>query len=225
MDAGGRLAMRRGLRAARAAARRKRRFSSVLRNLVRQPGEAITVRELSVIFEDRAFGALMLVFAAPNLIPAPINASAILGVPLIVITVQLAMGRSVLWLPAFIAGRSVPRGLLRTLVERALPYIRRAERLLSPRLEWLFGPIGDRLIGIVTLVLSVILFLPVPFGNWLPALSICVFALALLQRDGVAAILGYATAAASLVLVVVVAGGILLAVEAVFRFLWRELGG
>lgn len=39
-------------------------------------------------------------------------------------------------------------------------------------------------------ILAIILFLPVPFGNTLPALAIAVLALAVLERDGVAAIVG-----------------------------------
>jgi hypothetical protein len=208
----------------RRRSRRQRRFSSVLRDLVRQPGDSISVAQLAEIFKDRAFGALMLVFAVPNLIPTPVNASAILGVPLIVITVQMVMGRSVLWLPRFIAVRAVPRSLLKTMVEKALPFIRRAERLLQPRQEWLFGPLGGRLIGATCLLLSIILFLPIPFGNWVPALALSIFALALLQRDGIAAIVGYAAALASLILLAMVAGAIWLAAKAVLHFIHRELG-
>ena len=33
-------------------------------------------------------------------------------------------------------------------------------------------------------MLALILFLPIPFGNMLPALAICLFSLAILERDG-----------------------------------------
>jgi hypothetical protein len=212
-------------RAGTTSRRRQRRFSSVLRDLAREPGDYVSVAQLAEVFANRAFGALMLLFAVPNLIPSPppFNASAILGVPLIVITFQMAMGRNVPWLPGFISKRSVPRPMLRRVVDRTLPYIRRAERLLSPRLEWLFGPLGIRIMGVVSLLLSIILFLPIPLGNLPPALTLVVFALALLQRDGVAAIIGYLGALVSVIIVALVAGAVWLMAKAAIHFVVREL--
>ena len=53
-----------------------------------------------------------------------------------------------------------------------------------------------RVIGLVCLALSAILWLPIPLGNHAPALAMTLFALALIYRDGVLAILaGIATLA------------------------------
>ena len=38
--------------------------------------------------------------------------------------------------------------------------------------------------GAVCLLLSLILVLPIPFGNMLPSLAICIIALGMLERDG-----------------------------------------
>jgi hypothetical protein len=45
------------------------------------------------------------------------------------------------------------------------------------------------------------LFLPIPFGNMPPALAICLFSLAILERDGIAAIVGTVVAVASIAIV------------------------
>jgi len=73
---------------------------------------------------------------------------------------------------------------------RVLPSIRRVERLVGPRLIWLTTRRGEQIIGLFAFVLAVVLFLPVPFGNTLPALAIAILALAVLERDGIAAIAG-----------------------------------
>jgi hypothetical protein len=50
---------------------------------------------------------------------------------------------------------------------------------------------------VICSVLALVLILPIPLGNILPALAVSVLSLSLLQRDGVLAVVGYALAAAS----------------------------
>ena len=57
------------------------------------------------------------------------------------------------------------------------------------------------------MMLAVILFLPIPLGNMLPAISICLFSLAILERDGLAALLAAVVTATS----IIVAWGVLYA--------------
>lgn len=61
-------------------------------------------------------------------------------------------------------------------------------------------------------MLSIILWLPIPLGNHAPALSMTLFALALVYRDGALAALGYLASIGSLVLVSLVATGAWLAI-------------
>lgn len=177
--------------------------------------------ELARSFGDRTFGALLLVFALPNLIPLPPGSSTVLGVPLIFIAAQLALGRSVLWLPRSIGERSFAKADMQRLVDYTLPTLRRTERLLAPRLGWL---LNDRLIGVACLVLAVVLALPIPLGNMLPALAICAFALGLMQRDGLAVLAGWGIAAASLVVVALVSGAAILAAKAAYAVILGLLG-
>lgn len=203
--------------------RKRARLSTVLRQVAAQPAESIQLAELAEIFADRAFGALMFLFAIPNLIPLPPGSSAVLGAPLVLIAAQLALGRRVLWLPEVIARRSIRKADYERALSYGLPYLRRTERLLAPRLTFMFGPVGDRLIGITCLLMALVLFLPIPFANMVPALSIAAFALGLMQRDGAAAILGWIAACVSLLIVVVISGALWLAIKAFFHALGRTL--
>jgi hypothetical protein len=191
---------------------RRRRFSEVLRDLAAADRERIAIADILAAFGDRAFGALMLVFAAPNALPTPPGTSSVLGAPLLFITFQLMIGRSVLWLPRLITNRSVARADFARLVDRMAPWLEKAERLLRPRLTLLIGPVADRFIGAACLLLAVILFLPIPLGNMVPALAIAAFAIGLIERDGVAVSVGWAATAA--------AAGILVAISAA---LWAAL--
>jgi hypothetical protein len=160
-------------------------LSQVLRRLAADGSRArVSIDDLLTALHDRAIGSLIFVFALPNIIPMPPGASSILGTPLLFLTAQLSLGRSP-WLPKFITVRSMERTQFAAVVDRVAPWLARAERLLRPRLTVLARPPFENLIGIICLLLSVILFLPIPMGNMPPAFAICLFALAILERDGV----------------------------------------
>ena len=162
--------------------------------------QRISLGDLITALRDRAIGALIFVFAFPNTIPMPPGASSILGAPLLVLTAQLALGRSA-WLPKIIAGRSIDRTHFAAVVRRIAPWLARAERLLRPRIQILTRPPVENLIGAICLLLSIILFLPIPMGNMPPAIAICLFALAILERDGIWVLAGLGAAIAAVAIV------------------------
>lgn len=161
-----------------------KKLSEILQN-VAQNGTAarISVGDLLLALESRAFGALLLVFAFPNILPSPPGLAAILGLPLVFLSMQLMLGRTP-WLPPFIANRSMTKNAFVSLVTRAIPWIERAERMLKHRLWVMVSPPAQRVLGALCLFLSLVLILPIPFGNMLPSLAICILALGLLERDG-----------------------------------------
>ena len=161
--------------------------------------ERVSVADLLTALSDRAVAALMLIFALPNVIPAPPGTSAIIGAPLLFLAAQLALGRGP-WLPRLIAERSMPRGHFHAIASRAAPWLARAERLMRPRFTVLAQPPAEYAIGAVCLILALIVFLPIPLGNILPAFAICLFALGILERDGLWVLAGLIAAAASVVL-------------------------
>jgi hypothetical protein len=155
-----------------------------------------TIFDLVGAMGDRAFGALMICFAIPNLIPIP-GISTVMAIPLIYISTQLIAGRSMPRLPKSVA----PRMVKWKHFERLLPWIAHAERLSSPRFPLLVCGTVERAIGVVALALSVILLLPIPLGNMLPAAAIALFGLALLQKDGLATVLGVGATAISMLVI------------------------
>ncbi|MDP3031254.1 MAG: exopolysaccharide biosynthesis protein [Rhodocyclaceae bacterium] len=162
--------------------------------------ERISVDNLLSALGDRALGALMFVFAIPNVLPTPPGTSAVLGAPLIFLAVQLTFGRSP-WLPAIISQRSMSREDFDALIRRIAPWLERAEKLLKPRASVLAMPPMEYFVGLVCLLLSLVLVLPIPLGNMLPALAISLMALGLLERDGVWISSGLIMALVSMVVV------------------------
>lgn len=176
----------------------RQRFSEVLKDLASRPSPTISIGDVLNAFGDRAFGALMLLFAAPNVLPLPPSMSAVLGAPLLFITAQLMLGRSTLWIPRFICERSISRDFFALLTAKLSPNLHRAERFLRPRLDLLLCPLPERIVGAACLLLAIILFLPIPFGNIPPAFAIAAFALGILERDGLATLVGWLAAIGSL---------------------------
>jgi hypothetical protein len=189
------------------------RLSAILTAIAKgQDRERISIGDLLHALEHRAIGALMFIFAVPNAIPVPPGVSAVLGAPLIFLSFQLMIGRRP-WLPRIITDRSLSRVDFEKVVNLAAPWLAKAERLMRPRLTFLAAPPAEYVVGAICLILSLILFLPIPLGNMLPAFTICVLALGVLERDGVWVAIG-ATCA---ILAVVIVWGVVLAL------LWSAL--
>ena len=88
----------------------------------------------------------------------------------------------------------------------------RVERLTRRRLTFMFSLAGDRLIGAVCTLLALVIVLPIPFGNVLPSVSVAMFSLGLVHRDGVLAIAGYLLTLASVAVLALSAGVVWIAV-------------
>lgn len=189
-----------------APAEHHQRLSDILRDLCAEDHAHETLGAILQRFGRRAFGALLFVFAGPNLLPLPPGSSTVLGLPLMLFSPQLAVGVRTPWLPAGLRRRPFDMGGLRGTFRTLLPWVERVEHVSRARLTFLFGPVGDRLIGLVCTLLSFILMLPLPGGNLLPAAAIAVFGIALIQRDGLLALVGYGIAGFSLTVLGLAAG-------------------
>ena len=161
-----------------------RLLSEVLRDLQTGEGARVSVGDIVGALRDRSFAPLMVIFAAPNVFLFIPGSSVFTAVPLMFLAVQLVLGRPDVWLPRFVADRAVDRSAFERIVAVSVPYVERIERLAKPRWWPTSYLLAERGIGLATLVLAIFLFLPIPFANGLPALSIIMLALGLSERDG-----------------------------------------
>lgn len=183
-------------------------ISAILAELSADPTARISVRQIVQRFGRRALAALLFGFAIPNVLPLPPGSTTLLGVPVLLLAPQLALGVTSLWMPRRVLDRTVTGAQLGLMFGRLLPWVQRVEQLSRPRLGFMFGVVGDRLIGLVCTLLALVLILPIPLGNMLPAATIAVLGFALAQRDGLLALLGYLMATASAVVLGLTAGAV-----------------
>lgn len=182
---------------------RRKPLSALLTDIADDPDPTLTVGEIVHRLGRRSFGALLFIFAAPNWLPLPPGSSTFLAAPLLFFGPQIAIGIHRPWLPRFVDEKRLERAKLAGALRKLVPTLERIEKVSAPRLVFLFGPVGDRVIGLTVTLLALVLLLPIWLGNMAPGAAIAVFGLALVQRDGVLALAGYAITALSVALVAI----------------------
>ncbi|MBS0125374.1 exopolysaccharide biosynthesis protein [Thetidibacter halocola] len=193
-----------------------RRLSDVLRDLETGLGPRIALGDLVSGLRDRSFAPLMVLFAVPNVFLYLPGSSVLTGLPLMIIALQLIVGRPSVWLPRALSERSIDRAHFARIVRHSLPWVERIERLARPRLWPGKAAAVDQMIGAACLVMSLLLFLPIPFANGVPALAIIAMGLALSERDGLWLVAGLVGSGLAMLLVAAIVGGGVFAVASIF---------
>lgn len=203
---------------------RQETIAAVLRRLTDPArGERITLDEAIETLGDRAYGLAMLMLALPMAVPisAIPGISTVFGIPLILISAQLMLGRPKPWLPQWLGTKSLSRADLARMIDKALPWLERCERYVRPRLLALVSPLAERAIGAAATFMATIMALPIVLGNQPPAVAIALFALAVIERDGLFVILGAIVA----ILATLLVGAVLTAFAAAFWLAVNSLIG
>ena len=162
-----------------------RRLSRVLVEIGQVPAERVSLDDILTALSERSFGALMILFAALNLVPLPPGSSTIFGIPLVLLSIQMLLGFEKPWFPAFMRRKSMRVETYRRFIARLEPMLIRFEKLARPRYWFVPQMLVERVVSIVALLMSLIVILPVPLINQLPALSIVLLAIGLGEQDGV----------------------------------------
>jgi hypothetical protein len=160
-------------------------LSQRLAEIIAEHGpDRLTFSELAAKLHSRAWGGLLLIFAAINVLPLPPGTSVFFALPLLIVSAQMVMGRSSPWFPAKLDRRGVTKELLAKLIGKMAWVEARIERIFKPRLPGLTGPAAARVIGLICFLLALIAAIPVPLFHVAPAVAIVMFGLALIYRDG-----------------------------------------
>jgi hypothetical protein len=154
------------------------------------PEDAVSLNWILSQLHERAFGLFLLVLALPCCIPFLYGVPQIVAFPLMFIAAQILMGRASPWLPERLGNRTVTKASLSNLAERADSLLGRIEALSRPRLVVLTCTPLDRLVGLVLVLFSASILVPLPATNTVPALAVVVVSMGLLQRDGILVVLG-----------------------------------
>lgn len=156
-------------------------ISRIVQEVVaRFPGERISLGDMAEVFGDRAFGLLILLLCLPSLIP---GMASVFGIPMLVLGVQMGMGRRTPKLPGFIARQTIKQSDLLKLGGTDSKWLKRIEQYVKPRPGWFVSPGGDRIVGWLTVYSALMLILPGPGTNGPPAFGNIIMALGVVEND------------------------------------------
>ncbi|UHQ19482.1 exopolysaccharide biosynthesis protein [Lysobacter sp. KIS68-7] len=172
------------------------------------PNDVLTLQDLLSGLGRRAFGMLLFASVLPAFIPIPIG-GAISGPLVMLIGVQLCIGLRTPWLPRFLASRGPHRSALTKFDARISPWLAKLEHLIRPRLSWMLDSrLAAPVTGLMLLLLGLLLSLPIPLTNYLFAVLLLMFALALLERDGALMVVAWVAGVGTLIAFGFLGGGI-----------------
>jgi hypothetical protein len=185
---------------AKPSVRRGRRSGVIQRSLLdlaeglrqqRYSNRPLTLGEAFDRLGQEGLGLALLILTLPALIPIPGPVGLTFGTLTFFIGLQVLLGWQSLWLPGVLRRRELPATSLRRVIAASLPWLRRVEvHLRESRMPRLAGAKARVLLAAPVMALAVIIALPIPFGNFAPAVALITFAVGFLARDGMAVLAG-----------------------------------
>ncbi|VTU21937.1 exopolysaccharide biosynthesis protein [Variovorax sp. PBL-E5] len=166
----------------------------------------VAIADILSAMGDNGVMMLILLFALPNAVPAPPGTSTVLGLPLLFLTLQWLRGKKP-WVPGWIARQSLRRSDFAAIMKRLTRFSSWTESISHPRFPAFAGASALRLAGVMGVILSAVLVLPLPLVNVPSGIALVLFALGGLRRDGVLMLLGFVAALASVIVATVVVIG------------------
>jgi hypothetical protein len=183
----------------------KNRLSTDLEALhARIKDESLTLAELNRALKAPGSAMLLILLALPFCFVAIPGLSVPFGIAIGCVGASMAIGCEP-WLPKFIMGRRLSSARSCQLLRAGIKVARKLERFARPRLAFLHaGPAMPRLIGlgIVIASLGLMLPLPIPFSNSIPAWAVVLLAIGRMEQDGLLVLLGHLTVVATWVWIV-----------------------
>jgi hypothetical protein len=176
-------------------------LSQRLAQIIAEDGpDRLSFSDLAAQLHARAWGGLLLIFGAIDLLPLPPLTSVFFALPMLVVSAQMVIGRPAPWFPRKLEQRGVTKQELGRLVGKMAWLELRIERIFKPRISTFTGPVATRIIGGLCFLLALVAAVPIPMFHFAPAAAIVLFGLALIYRDGALAIVAAVAAGFSLVL-------------------------
>lgn len=169
-----------------------RPFSQVLTDVGAVDDPILPMHELVGTFGERGFGALLLILGLLSAVIGVIpGTTTLLGIPILIIGVQLLFRRDELWLPGWILKRDLPRPAFAEAAAKVKGRLQRVERFSRPRLSFMSTDLSEALIGLMCVVWAGVLMLPLIGFNLVPSLIVAAFGFGLMQKDGVVMLIGW----------------------------------
>ena len=156
----------------------------------KENNDHISIGDFVVSMGESGFGLLLLFFALGIIIPTPPPFPSIISIPLVIFGYQMLVGYKHPVLPKRIANHQLKRQTIALLVKKSVTIIYWVEKILKPRLLFMFSEFGEKFTGGFILLFSSFILLPIPLSNYVPGIGILLISFGILARDGLVIFLG-----------------------------------
>ncbi len=165
-----------------------RALSADIRKLLElKSGEDLTLGDITSAVGDRGFGLLFILVSLPSALPVPTPGfSTPFGAVIFLLSLQMISGRETPWIPEWASRKVIKRTVADSMIKGAANFFTIVEKFIRPRLLPMTGRTAGRVCCILLLIMSGLMFLPIPLTNTLPAMVIFCVGVALTERDGLA---------------------------------------
>jgi hypothetical protein len=154
---------------------------------------------------SQGFGLLLIIVSLPSAVPVPgPGYSTPLGCLIVFLGLQMVVGRRTPWLPQRCRRWSFSAATARAILRRSERFFRFIERFVRPRLFWLLSPVAQRMFAIGVIVMGMLMIVPIPLTNTLPAVVVFLVGVSVCERDGLVGIAAGAVGIAAVCLYAVI---------------------
>jgi hypothetical protein len=150
--------------------------------------EDIPLQHLADAHGRAAIGTLLALLAMPCVLPVP-GVGTALGWGILALAVALWRGHQEVSLPGKVARMTLPRVLAQRVLRVLAKFYGLASVWSRERMGQWLEPRAARWLAPMLALMAVLIILPIPLGNVLPALSVVLLGLGLAFRDGLAVLL------------------------------------
>ncbi|HJK86769.1 MAG TPA: exopolysaccharide biosynthesis protein [Candidatus Megaira endosymbiont of Nemacystus decipiens] len=196
--------------------------SVILKNIGnKEPKGKTKIAQLMQDFHENGILLAMIFFSLPVAIPLPYppGFTTLMGLPLIILSYQLLVGSKKVRLPQKINEYEIKNSTLKQISDKIVPIVESVERYVKPRFRFASSVYCEQLVGLICIIASLAVSIPIPFTNAIPALGITVSSLGLLNRDGLVIFYGAIIAAVGTIIALFAIIGSFVFLKSMFSFI------
>ena len=160
-------------------------LSDKLRFLLAEVNETkapLPIKEMVEVTGSQGFGILLLFLSMPSALPVPAPGYSIpFGLAIFVLLAQMFMGKRTPWLPKKVENLKISPAIAKKMLSFSIKVMSVIERFIHPRIGYVSS---NRIVYVLMLILTVIMIIPIPLTNTAPAGIIFLFAISLIEKDG-----------------------------------------
>ena len=157
------------------------------------PAGRVSLQALLEAHGSATHGTLLVLFAIPCLLPVP-GVDIVLGIGVAALAGQMFSGPRDVRLPARVAAFELPRQIAQRVLEYLATFYAIGGRWTRARLGQFTDGTYRWLVATTAALMGALLVLPIPLGDFLPALALILLGLGLVSRDGAAVLFALAAA-------------------------------